>query len=150
MPPPPPPKQTPTRNPRFNRNNSEGDKIRFVEPSTAPLVRALWYENTWTGEKVAQRPVFPAGPSDVCVVSQVPRPLDPLTFLADPVKAGKGGAAGTVEKEKDAAACAGAGEKAVEGGLFGLVGLTPSWSFSSLKSKGYAAASDCLSKCMDA
>lgn len=85
--------------------------------------RVSWYENTWTGERVSKRPLYPAGPSEACVVSQVPRALDPLTFLADPVK----GDGGRVRE---------------------VVGETSSWSFSSFKTRGVAAAAQCLSQCV--
>lgn len=87
--------------------------------------RVSWYENTWTGERVSRRPVYPAGPSEACVVSQVPRALDPLSFLADPVK---GDGAGRARE---------------------VVGKTSSWSFSSFKTRGVAAAAQCLSQCVD-
>lgn len=96
--------------------------------------RDVWYEDTWTGVRVSQRPLYPAGPSDACLVSQVPRALDASTYLADPVKAE---ISGTMD-EGDG-----------WGSMLKMVGRTPSWSFSSFKAKGCAAASDCLSKCMD-
>eukprot|EP00903_Cladosiphon_okamuranus_P013073 g12194.t1 len=87
--------------------------------------RVSWYENIWTGERVSRRPVYPAGPSEACVVTQVPRALDPLSFLADPVK-GDGA------------------ERARE-----VVGKTSSWSFSSFRVRGVARAAQCLSQCVD-
>lgn len=99
--------------------------------------RMVLYENIWTGGRVQQRPEHPAGPSEACVVSQVPRPMDPLTFLTDPVKRGGGGGGG------------GGGADGCGGGVLKMV-RTPSWSFSTWKSKGYEAAAECLSKCMDA
>ncbi|CAM9272682.1 unnamed protein product [Pylaiella littoralis] len=105
----------------------------------SPPRKLLLFENTWTGERVSQRPLYPAGPSEACVVSQVPRVLDPRSFLDDPGKTkgkqqvgGRGGARGfRGEASRD------------------VVGGSSSWSFSGLRSKGYAAAAEYLTKCVD-
>lgn len=103
------------------------------------------YENIWTGQRVDQRPVYPVGPSEKCVVSNVPRPPDPSTYIEDPVK------------EQ-------ASTKSEQGGL-SLMRLTTTssiWSFSSISrsaSGNPAGASgeggegtdgvECISRCIE-
>lgn len=117
--------------------NSKGGIGVGVRP---PPGKLLMFENTWTGERVSQRPLYPVGPSEACVVSQVARALDPLSFLADPVKAKKSN-----KKASGGGGAGGGGEGSRE-----VIGGGSSWSFSSFKSKGYAAAAECLAKCVDA
>lgn len=95
----------------------------------------LRFENVWTGEIVSNRPLYPAGPSEACVVSQVPRSLGSSTCLEG---CGRSGDEGRKKGEGDG------GEKKV----FEIVDKSPSWSFAGLKTRGYAAA-ECLAKCMD-
>ena len=118
----------------YNGKVGNGHVVGAVVPTGSYSI--VLYENTWTGDRYSQRPPFPAGPAEACVESQVPRAIDPLVLLADPVKG------------ENEAATTGGGEK--DGSSLKIFGRRQSWSFSSLKSKGYAAASECLSRCMEA
>lgn len=125
-------------NHHHQRASSEPSSAAVAAAATRPNrvspPRVLWYENAWTGERVSRRPLHPAGPSEACVVSQVSRALAPLPYLPDPVKAKRRGLVfGGGEGEAGAA----------------MVGDRSSWSFSSFKSRSYAAAAECLSKCLD-
>lgn len=116
-----------------NGKIGNGHVVGAVVPTGSYSI--VLYENTWTGDRFSQRPPFPAGPAEACVESQVPRAIDPLVLMADPVKG-----------DNEAAAAEG-GER--DGSSLKMFGRRQSWSFSSLKSKGYAAASECLSRCME-
>lgn len=113
---------------KAGNGNANDDMVGAVMPTGGYSI--VLYENTWTGDRYSQRPPFPAGPAEACVESQVPRAIDPLVLLEDPVKSDGGAREGRRESLKSFA-------------------RRQSWSFSSLKSKGFAAASECLSRCME-
>ena len=121
------------RNDSYHGKVGHGHVVGAVVPTGSYSI--VLYENTWTGDRYSQRPPFPAGPAEACLESQVPRAIDPLVLLADPVKGANG------------ATSAGRGKK--DGCSLKMFGQKQSWSFSSLKSKGYAVASECLSRCME-
>lgn len=81
--------------------------------------------------------MYPAGPSDACLVSRVPRPPDPFMLGDGPSKEGIKGRNGKEDGERGFL------------GIFG--GLTSKWSVTSLKAtKNYAvAASKCFSRCVE-
>lgn len=109
------------------------------------------YENIWTGQRADKRPIYPVGPSDTCIVTNVPRPPDPRSYMDEPTKDG---------------ACV---SKTVERGGLSVMGLTGrgTWSFAnglsaigrsasdgvaqgtSSRGGGFHGAVECLSTCVD-
>lgn len=135
----PPPPPMPPQKPRRTTSTSSVPNER-CNPSpyrNSETRAAVWFENAWTGRRVAERPLYPAGPSDACLVSRVPRPPDPFMGMDGPSKEGIKGRNGKEEGERGFM------------GIFG--GFTSKWSVTSLKAtKNYAAAaSKCFSRCVE-
>lgn len=130
--------------PNSNGSHIGGNQQQQQGGRRAPRV---WYENTWTGKRVISRPLYPAGPSDTCVVTHVPRPPDPLTFMASPVKGGLRGRRARGKGDGEGGGGQGPGEFKIRWGA-----EQSSWSFSTLRETAgghFPSAVECLVRCVD-
>ncbi|CAM9956488.1 unnamed protein product [Ascophyllum nodosum] len=151
MPPPPP---LPPQRPRRTTSTSSvpSERYRVASVAGSPEVRTVWFENAWNGNRVAEWPPYPAGPSDACLVSRVARPPDPCPGPVDPCPRTVDPCPRPVDPSKAESRKERGGAEGGDRGLRHIFGgMTSALSFSSLKAtKGYAAAAaHCLSRCVD-